>query len=309
VIVVTVCLAKENAPCLRCVSLARHVTCFARSERLRGTPRSVASPTATHFRARERSARVPMSCVVSRAASAAAAHASAPSSSRRAPRRATFGPPRGGRSSARLGGRSGRAAPPSALPGFLDGFANPFGGGGGSAAKRDAAKAALLAAIEGCDRGVTASDARKAHIDALASALERLTPNKKALRSELINGEWELLYTTSGSILGSNRPWPFRPIGPIYQTIDVERLRARNRETFPFFNAVDADVTPTSASGVDVQFVRFKIFGVVGVDAPASARGALDTTYLDSELRVGRGDKGNLFVLAMRDREARLESR
>ena len=68
-------------------------------------------------------------------------------------------------------------------------------------------------------------------------------------------------------------------------------------------------MTPTSASGVDVQFVRFKIFGVVGVDAPASARGALDTTYLDSELRVGRGDKGNLFVLAMRDREARLESR
>ena len=75
-----------------------------------------------------------------------------------------------------------------------------------------------------------------------------------------------------------------------------------------FDNAVDADVTPTSASGVDVQFVRFTIFGVVGVDAPASARGALDTTYLDSELRVGRGDKGNLFVLAMRDREARLES-
>ena len=154
---------------------------------------------------------------------------------------------------------------------------------------------------------MTASDARKAHIDALASALERLNPNKKALRSELINGEWELLYTTSGSILGSNRPWPFRPIGPIYQTIDVERRRARNRETFPFFNAVDADVTPTSASGVDVQFVRFTIFGVVGVDAPASARGALDTTYLDSELRVGRGDKGNLFVLAMRDREAKIK--
>jgi hypothetical protein len=246
-----------------------------------------------------------MSCVVSRAVSASAAHASAPSSSRRAPRRATFAPPRGGRSSARLGGRSGRAAPPSALPGFLDGFANPFGGGG-SAAKRDAAKAELLAAIEGCERGVRATDDRKRDIDALASALEKLNPNKRALRCDLINGEWELLYTTSASILGANRPWPFRPIGPIYQTIDARRARARNRETFPFFNAVDADLTPKSPSAADVQFVRFSIFGILGVDAPASARGALDTTYLDEELRVGRGDKGNLFVLAMRDASVEL---
>ena len=174
------------------------------------------------------------------------------------------------------------------------------------AAKRDAAKAELLAAIEGCERGVRATDDRKRDIDALASALEKLNPNKRALRCDLINGEWELLYTTSASILGANRPWPFRPIGPIYQTIDARRARARNRETFPFFNAVDADLTPKSPSAADVQFVRFSIFGILGVDAPASARGALDTTYLDEELRVGRGDKGNLFVLAMRDASVEL---
>ena len=63
-----------------------------------------------------------------------------------------------------------------------------------------------------------------------------------------MNGEWELLYTTSASILGANKPWFLRPSGPIYQAIDVGRLRARNRETFPFFNAVDADLTPTSGS-------------------------------------------------------------
>ena len=249
-----------------------------------------------------------MSCLVSRAASAAAAHASAASSSRRAPRRGPpiGGPLRGGRASARAGTPSRRAATPNALPGFLDGFANPFGGGGGSAAKRDAAKAELLAAIEGCERGVRATDDEKDEVDALASALEKLNPNARALRCDLINGEWELLYTTSASILGANRPWPFRPIGPIYQTIDARRARARNRETFPFFNAVDADLTPKSPSAADVQFVRFSIFGILGVDAPASARGALDTTYLDENLRVGRGDKGNLFVLAMHDRSAEL---
>ena len=90
------------------------------------------------------------------------------------------------------------------------------------------------------------------------------------------------------------------------KTPDARRARARNRETFPFFNAVDADLTPKSPSAADVQFVRFSIFGMFGVDAPASARGALDTTYLDEELRVGRGDKGNLFVLAMRDASVEL---
>lgn len=61
-------------------------------------------------------------------------------------------------------------------------------------------------------------------------------------------------------------------LGPIYQTIDAGRLRAANRETFPFFNAVDADLTPTSTAAVDVQFVTFYIFGVIPFAAPPSAK-------------------------------------
>ena len=144
-----------------------------------------------------------------------------------------------------------------------------------AAARRDA-KDALLDAIATVERGVTATEADKEAIDALAVTLERLNPNARALSCNLLNGEWELLYTTSASIIGANKPWPFRPLGPIYQTIDVPRLRAANRETFPFFNAVDADLTPTSAAAVDVQFVKFKLFGgLIRVDAPAAARGAL----------------------------------
>jgi hypothetical protein len=254
------------------------------------------------------------SCAVSRAAACtAAARASAPaSSSRRAPRRV---PPtsavgraspvrgRGAFSGARLPRGGAADASTAALPRFLDGFASAFGGGAAAAAqKRADAKAALLEAIEGCARGVTASEALRVEIETRAARLERLNPTKEgALRSGLINGEWELLYTTSAAILGANRPWPFRPLGPIYQTIDARRLRARNRETFPFFNAVDARLTPTSASAADVRFTQFSIFGAIKVKAPESATGALDTTYLDAELRISRGDKGNLFVLAMRD--------
>jgi hypothetical protein len=142
-------------------------------------------------------------------------------------------------------------------------------------ARRDA-KDALLNAIARVERGVTATEADKEAIDALAVTLERVNPNARALSCDLLNGEWELLYTTSASIIGANKPWPFRPLGPIYQTIDVPRLRAANRETFPFFNAVDADLTPTSAAAVDVKFVKFKLFGgLIRVDAPAAARGAL----------------------------------
>jgi len=183
-----------------------------------------------------------------------------------------------------------------------------FGGlfGGDGSKRREAAKAALLEAIEGTQRGVAASEEDVAAVEAAASALERLNPNRQPLASPLVNGEWELLYTTSASILGANKPWFLRPSGPIYQAIDVGRLRARNRETFPFFNAVDADLTPTSRSAVNVQFVKFFIFGVAPVDAPPSARGALDVTYLDDEMRVSRGDRGNLFVLRMHDRDVEL---
>ena len=97
-----------------------------------------------------------------------------------------------------------------------------------------------------------------------------------------------------------------RRAGPIFQTIDAERLRAKNQETWPFFSSVTAALTPTSKSAAKVQFKTFRLLGFVPVTAPDAARGALDTTYVDDELRVSRGDKGNLFVLRQADPAARL---
>ena len=134
-----------------------------------------------------------------------------------------------------------------------------------------------------------------------------LNPNPQSLSAPCINGEWELVYTTSASILGTNKPSFLRPSGKIYQTIDAESLRARNRETFPFYNAVAADLTPTSDSTVKVQFKRFFVLnGLIKVTAPERARGALEITYVDDDVRVSRGDKGNLFVLVMHDKTKRL---
>lgn len=41
----------------------------------------------------------------------------------------------------------------------------------------------------------------------------------RSLASPFINGRWELLYTTSGSIIGKNKPRRLRPFGPIYQVL------------------------------------------------------------------------------------------
>jgi hypothetical protein len=174
------------------------------------------------------------------------------------------------------------------------------------AQKRDAAKQELLDLIAPLKRGLTATEDDAAAVEAAASALEKLNPTRNPLASPLINGQWELLYTTSASILGKTKPGFLRPSGPIYQILDAENLRARNRETAPLFNTVSADLRPLSSSKVAVQFDEFGLFGgLIKIKAPPSAKGELDMTYLDEELRVSRGDKGNLFVLRMVDPEVR----
>jgi hypothetical protein len=177
-----------------------------------------------------------------------------------------------------------------------------------SAANVEDMKAALLRKIETVERGANASEEDKEEIDVLAQRVEKTQKRKNALETEYINGKWELMYTTSASILGLTKPKLFRPSGPIYQTIDAKNLRAFNSESAPFYNQVSAELTPTSKSSVDVQFKKFGLFnGLIKINAPESAKGKLDTTFVDEDLRISRGDKGNLFVLRMRDRSATLD--
>ena len=92
--------------------------------------------------------------------------------------------------------------------------------------------------------------------------MENTQKRKNALETEEINGKWELMYTTSASILEClTKPKIFQPSGPIYQTIDAKNLRAFNSEKRAVcFNQVSAELTPTTKSSVDVQFKK-SLFG------------------------------------------------
>lgn len=155
----------------------------------------------------------------------------------------------------------------------------------------------LLNELKGLQRGAAASEEDKKRVNTLAKELERMNPTKQVLGPEL-SARWKLQYTTSESILGTSRPAFLRPFGDIYQTIRAEKLEARNQETWPFFNAVEAELIPLSSSKVKVNFKTFFIGGLLPVKAPPSATGELEITYLDDSLRISRGNKGNLFILS-----------
>lgn len=162
---------------------------------------------------------------------------------------------------------------------------------------RTSARVQLLTSLQSLGRGLNASDEDKQRINSLAKELERMNPTKNVLGPEL-SAKWKLEYTTSDSILGTKRPPFFRPFGDIFQTIRAEKLEARNQETWPFFNAVEATLEPVNSSKVNVKFDTFYIGSVIPIKAPDSARGELTITYLDDTLRISRGNKGNLFILS-----------
>ncbi|XP_020257030.1 probable plastid-lipid-associated protein 4, chloroplastic isoform X3 [Asparagus officinalis] len=138
----------------------------------------------------------------------------------------------------------------------------------------------------------------------IACKLEALNSIKEPLKSDLLNGKWELLYTTSTLILQNQRPKLLRPNGKIYQAINADTLRAQNMETWPFFNQAVADLIPLNSKRVAVKFNTFKIAGLIPIKAPerpVEALGQLEITYLDEEIRVSRGNRGNLFILKMVD--------
>ena len=188
-------------------------------------------------------------------------------------------------------------------------------------------KAALLEAIAGKNRGILATEAEKQGVLSAIAQLEDRNPTPRPLEAlSLLDGDWRLLYTTSRGILGIDQ-FPFLQLGQVYQCIRAPEAKLYNIAEvsgLPFLEGVVSVVArfrPLSEQRVDVKFER-SLIGLqrfVDYQSPSyfiqqlesekkfaaidfsienrDQQGWLDITYLDEDLRIGRGNEGSVFVL------------
>ncbi|OAY74031.1 putative plastid-lipid-associated protein 7, chloroplastic, partial [Ananas comosus] len=153
---------------------------------------------------------------------------------------------------------------------------------GGDYATVDEIKQTLYGALRGIDRGVFGvTSKKKSEIEALVEQLERRNPTPQPTDHLLdkVDGNWKLLYSTI-TILGSKRTKlglrDVISIGDSFQIIDVQKRVDIKLEK--------STVTPEQKN-YDLLLAIF------------NPEGWLEITYVDDSLRIGRDDKGNIFVL------------
>ena len=188
-------------------------------------------------------------------------------------------------------------------------------------------KVELLEAIAGRNRGIIATQTDQTAILSAIARLEDENPNPRPFEvKETLNGNWRLLYTSSEELLRIDR-FPLLKLGQIYQAIRLETSEIFNiAEVYglPLLEglvAVGATFEPTSERRVQVKFRRgvLGLQRLVGYTSPdalikkmdagdrllpfdfsinnENQQGWLEVTYLDDDLRIGRGNEGNVFVL------------
>lgn len=188
-------------------------------------------------------------------------------------------------------------------------------------------KSELLEAIAGKNRGLLATEIEKTAILVAISRLEDRNPNPEPLnRPDLLEGNWRLIYTSSNSLLNLGRI-PVLQLGQIYQCVRTATAKIYNIAELmglPYLESlvsVEASFEPVNARRVDVKFER-AISGLqrlIDYQSPSDfiqkiatgkkftaldfkiksgeQQGWLDVTYLDQDMRIGRGNEGSVFVL------------
>jgi hypothetical protein len=188
-------------------------------------------------------------------------------------------------------------------------------------------KTELLEKISGVNRGLLTNETERIAIQSAIAHLEDRNPTPRPVEAtSLLEGDWRLLYTTSSDLLGLGR-FPLIQLGQIYQCIRIREAKLYNiaeLQGLPWLESivtVSAQFAPITEQRVQVQFQR-SILGlkrILGYHSPNQwieqiniqpklkaidftidsqrTPGWLDITYLDADLRIGRGSEGSLFVL------------
>ncbi len=199
----------------------------------------------------------------------------------------------------------------------------------------------LRTAIAPTNRGIAASAADKQAIASIIAQIEDRNPTADPLSAtDLLEGDWRLLYTTSQELLGIDRV-PLAQLGDIYQCVRTAQSRIYNIaevKSLPYLESlvsVVASFAPAADTDDEVSAMQLKrrvnvrfnraVLGLqrsLGYQSPAQyikqleqtekmnwlkgidfainaerQQGWLEITYLDEDLRIGRGNRGSLFVL------------
>lgn len=189
------------------------------------------------------------------------------------------------------------------------------------------AKNQLFEILNRTNRGLKTTELDKQAIMAAIATLEDANPTPRPLEAvDLLEGDWRLIYTTSKELLNLER-LPFSHLGQIYQCIRTKTNSVYNIAEIsglPYLDGVIvacAQFSPISLRRVEVKFQRSLIgltklvgykspcqlildieagkkFTAIDISIPTRANpGWLDITYIDTDLRIGRGNQNNVFVL------------
>ncbi|CAN8075533.1 unnamed protein product [Agarophyton chilense] len=191
-------------------------------------------------------------------------------------------------------------------------------------------KLQLLSRVSTVNRGFAASPSSRQQILSLVEQIERENPTPLTARSELLDGDWKLLYTNALDVLSLGLLSSVTLVAEVFQ--NVQRL---DEDSFSVVNVVNfeppiaavsnsfwgrtmatlvvnADGKRSSDTRIDIRFksVKFKPVSVVGFQLPdvlspppirvGSPKGYIETTFLDDDIRIARApptNSSNLFVL------------
>ncbi|WP_069789368.1 PAP/fibrillin family protein [Cyanobacterium sp. IPPAS B-1200] len=195
------------------------------------------------------------------------------------------------------------------------------------------AKTNLLGAIARYNSKKNRSDSDKVEILSAIEELEDTNPNPCPMeKKELLDGDWQLLYTSSKSLLGLNNI-PLVEIENIYQSIHTSTKKIYNIveiKGLPLLDSVMVVIASLKVESEKKAGVKFErtivtlknwlkylspqdiitqvsnkknIFPLDikinrALENMTNANGWLEITYLDHDLRISRGNQGNIFVLS-----------
>ncbi|MFM2062879.1 MAG: hypothetical protein RLZZ507_2549 [Cyanobacteriota bacterium] len=172
---------------------------------------------------------------------------------------------------------------------------------------------------------------KAAEIEQLTVELESLNPHPQPLQNaiNLLNGAWQLQYSTAREIRALDSLPLGLQIGKVYQVINVADAQFFNlayvKHPLKFISGYvkvtarfepDLDTSSLPDKRINVYFDKryLAIDKIIGVNTPqlnpfkvVAATGpkgrvaTLDITYLDETLRIGRGGDESLFILNKAD--------